>query len=191
MESDFRPERVDLIQSRLLALAGLFLFLYSLSLTLAGAVQERSLVNGFRWNHWLGWGAWLIVFFAIDRETRRRLPARDPFLLPVAALLTGWGMLTIWRLYPVFGLRQGTWMVICGLVLIAGLRLPVDLGYLRRYKYLWLTGGILLTAATLLLGVNPHGLRAEDVVGICRSLFPAIGAAQAAADRLSGCLYGR
>jgi cell division protein FtsW (lipid II flippase) len=157
LQSDFRPERVDLIQSRLLALAGLFLFLYSLSLTLAGAVLERSLTNGFRWNHWLGWGAWLIVFYTVDRETRRRLPARDPFLLPSAALLTGWGMLTIWRLYPVFGLRQGTWMVICGLVLIAGLRLPVDLGYLRRYKYLWLTGGILLTAATFLLGVNPMG----------------------------------
>ncbi len=157
MQSDFRPERSDLIQSRLLALAGLFLFLYSLCLTLAGAVLERSLINGFRWNHWLGWGAWLIVFYTVDRETRRRLPARDPFLLPAAALLTGWGMLTIWRLYPVFGLRQGSWMVICGLVLIAGLRLPVDLGYLRRYKYIWLTGGILLTAATFLLGVNPMG----------------------------------
>ena len=63
MQSDFRPERSDLIQSRLLALAGLFLFLYSLCLTLAGAVLERSVTNGFRWNHWLGWGAWVVDIY--------------------------------------------------------------------------------------------------------------------------------
>ncbi len=141
----------------MLALAGLFLFLYSASLSLAGAVLERSLASGYRWNHWLGWGAWVVVFYAVDRESRRRLPGRDPYLLPVAALLTGWGMLTIWRLYPALGMRQGVWMVLCGLVLVLGLRLPADLGFLRRYKYVWLTGGILLTAATLLLGVNPLG----------------------------------
>jgi cell division protein FtsW (lipid II flippase) len=157
LHSDYRPARVDLIQSRLLALAGLFLFLYSVCLSLAGAVLERSQTSGYRWNHWLGWAAWVVVFYAVDRETRRRLPDRDPFLLPIAALLTGWGMLTVWRLYPAFGIRQGTWMVLCGLALIIGLRLPADLGYLRRYKYVWLTGGILLTAATLLLGVNPQG----------------------------------
>ncbi len=157
LHSELRPARIDLIQGRLLTLAGLFLFLYSASLSLAGAVLERSLTSGYRWNHWLGWGAWVVVFYAVDRETRRRLPGRDPYLLPVAALLTGWGMLTVWRLYPAFGMRQGMWLVVCGLVMVLGMRLPADLGFLRRYKYVWLTGGILLTAATFLLGVNPMG----------------------------------
>ncbi len=157
LHSEFRPARIDLIQSRLLALAGLFLFLYSAGLSLAGAVLERSLASGYRWNHWLGWAVWVVVFYGVDRESRRRLPGRDPFLLPVAALLTGWGVLSVWRLYPALGMRQGVWMVLCGLVLVLGFRLPADLGFLRRYKYVWLTGGILLTAATLLLGVNPMG----------------------------------
>ena len=74
LHSEFRPARIDLIQSRLLALAGLFLFLYSASLSLAGAVLERSLASGYRWNHWLGWGAWVVVFYALDRQTRRRMP---------------------------------------------------------------------------------------------------------------------
>ncbi len=157
LHSELRPARIDLIQGRLLTLAGLFLFLYSASLSLAGAVLERSLTSGYRWSHWLGWGAWVVVFYAVDRETRRRLPGRDPYLLPVTALLTGWGMLTVWRLYPAFGMRQGMWLVVCGLVMVLGMRLPADLGFLRRYKYVWLTGGILLTAATFLLGVNPMG----------------------------------
>lgn len=171
LHSDYRPARVDLIQSRLLALAGLFLFLYCVCLTLAGAVLERSLTSGFHWSHWLGWGAWVVVFYAVDHETRRRMPGRDPFLLPLAALLAGWGMLAVWRLYPAFGMRQGTWIVVCGLALILGLRLPADLGFLQRYKYVWLTGGLLLTAATLLLGVNPMGYGPREWLGFSGVFF--------------------
>ncbi|NCP16740.1 FtsW/RodA/SpoVE family cell cycle protein, partial [bacterium] len=39
----------------------------------------------------------------------------------------------------------------------AALRFPSDLGFLRRYKYLTLLGGILLTALTLVFGSNPSG----------------------------------
>ena len=99
-------------------------------------------------------------------------------------------MLTIWRLYPALGMRQGVWMVLCGLVLVLGLRLPADLGFLRRYKYVWLTGGILLTAATLLLGVNPLGYWTQDVAEPAGAVFPALRAAQAAADCVPGGVYG-
>ena len=34
--------------------------------------------------------------------TNRRIPEADPYLLPLAALLTGWGILTIYRLVPAF-----------------------------------------------------------------------------------------
>jgi len=169
--SDFRPASRDLIQSRLLALAGLFLFLYSLCLTLSTAVLERSPVNDLRWSHWLGWGAWVVVFYALDRQICRWAPGRDPFLLPIIALLSGWGMLSVWRLLPAFGLRQGMWIVVSSLVVILGLRLPPDLGFLRRYKYVWLTSGILLTGMTLLLGVNPMGYGPRMWLGLLGIFF--------------------
>lgn len=146
---------VDRIQGRLLTLAGLFLGLYALVLTLSPAARARSWSEPFRWEHWLGYLVWIAVFALAHRLTGRYLPNRDPFLLPVAALLSGWGLMTIWRLLPVFGIRQTIWLALSiGLVLV-GLRLPHDLSFLRRYKYVWLFGGLGLTALTLIFGTNP------------------------------------
>jgi cell division protein FtsW (lipid II flippase) len=65
--------------------------------------------------------------------------------------------LTIWRLYPVFGLRQSLWLLVAVGAFIAGQVLPFNLDILRRYKYVLLTGGLLLTGLTLLFGTNPAG----------------------------------
>jgi len=73
-------------------------------------------------------------------------------------MLTGWGLLAIWRLTPAFGLRQTIWVAIALAVFGFGLRLPANLNFLRRYKYLWLTSGLLLTALTLIFGTNPMGI---------------------------------
>ncbi len=110
------------------------------------------------------WGgaAWLLRMLL-----RRWVPSRDPFLLPVAMLLTGWGMLTIWRLSPAFGLRQLGWFAIGTLLLAAVLRAPRDLRWLKRYRYIWLSGGLLLTAATLIFGTNPSGGEPRLWLGCC------------------------
>lgn len=106
------------------------------------------------------------------RETARRLPDRDPYLLPAAALLSGLGLMTIWRLYPYFGIRQTIWMLVTVGLFTAGLRLPGNLAFLRRYKYLWLTGGLLLTALTLLFGTNPNGSSSPHLwLGCCGVYF--------------------
>lgn len=149
------PPSKDSLQGRLLVLAGLFLGLYSLALQLSPAARQRSWAVGYRWDHWLAFLAWAGLFAIAHRQSRRYLPEGDPYLLPIGALLSGWGMLTIWRLFPSFGLRQTLWLAIAAGVLVLGLRLPSHLAFLRRYKYLWLTGGLLLTALTLVLGTNP------------------------------------
>jgi cell division protein FtsW (lipid II flippase) len=141
----------------LLVLAGIFLGLYALALTFAPAARARSWDVDYRWNHWFGYLAWLILVIVIDRQIRRYLPDRDPYLLPVAALLSGWGLMTIWRLIPDYGFRQTIWFVIATLVFGASLRLPTHLEFLRKYKYVLLTGGLVLTALTLLFGTNPAG----------------------------------
>lgn len=151
----------DLIQRRLLYLAALFMGLNALALSLAPGVRlpDVALANWAAavWPYGFGWLCWVVSFALLDRLTARYLPHRDPFLLPAAALLSGWGLLTISRLSPSLGLRQAAWLVIATLIVAFGLRLPADLGFLRRYKYIWLTSGLLLTALTLFFGANPLG----------------------------------
>ena len=100
-------------------------------------------------------------------QIKHRIPEADPYLLPLAALLTGWGILTIYRLVPAFGLRQTIWLAVCGLVLVLGLRLSPELHFLRRYKYIWLTGGLVLTALTLIFGTDPGGGYEHAWLGCC------------------------
>lgn len=155
------------IEKKLLGLAAVFLLLNALILSLSPAGQARSWDVRYRWEHWLGWLLWLGIFALLHGQLSRRLPDRDPYLLPIAALLSGWGLLVIWRLSPDFGLRQSVWLLVSGVVLALGLRLPADLSFLRRYKYVWLTCGLLLTAATLIFGTNPMGPGPRLWLGCC------------------------
>jgi cell division protein FtsW (lipid II flippase) len=158
IEPAYTPDRIE---SRLLSLAAVFLLLYSLLLTLSPALPVQSWQVAYRWDHWLGMAVWLVLVFVLHRETSRLVLDRDPFLLPAAALLSGWGMLTVWRLFPEFGLRQAVWLVVSALAYLLLLRQPSHLAFLRRYKYLWLTGGLFLTGLTLLVGANPSGFGAR------------------------------
>jgi cell division protein FtsW (lipid II flippase) len=159
--------KIDWIEGRLLKLAALFLFFYSAALSLSPAVRLRSWQAEYRWDHWLGFAIWLVCFWLAHRQARRWLPGRDPYLLPAVGLLSGWGMLMVWRLLPTFGMRQALWLALSLGVLVLGMRLPSDLGFLRRYKYLWLTGSLVLTACTLLFGVNPLGYGPRMWLGCC------------------------
>ena len=154
-------------ESQLLFLATAFLFLYSVALTLAPAVRLRSWQVEYAWQHWIGFLAWLAVFGVAAYLSARKLPEHDPYLLPVAGLLTGWGLLTVWRLFPDSGLRQSMWLLVAGLIYLVGLNFPVLLSLLRRYKYLWLTLGLFLTALTLIFGTNPLGYGPRMWLGCC------------------------
>ncbi len=159
------------IQGRLLQLAALFLALQGIVLTLSPAVRERSWDVDYRWSHWIGLALWGILVWVTHRQLKRYLPDADPYLFPLAALLTGWGMLTIWRITSSFGLRQMLWVVVCLAVFIFLLRSQKNLDILRQYKYLWLTGGLLLTALTLFLGSNPEGSGPRLWLGCCGVYF--------------------
>ncbi|HBY07666.1 MAG TPA: hypothetical protein DEH22_07745 [Chloroflexi bacterium] len=157
----------DKIQGRLLTLAALFMGLFALALTLAPAARARSWQTDYRWDHWLGYFVWLGGFWMLHRASRHWLPQRDAYLLPLIAALSGWGLLTIWRLTPYYGLRQTIWLALGLIIFNLGLRLPPDLKFLQRYKYIWLTGGLLLTALTLIFGTNPMGYGPRMWLGCC------------------------
>ncbi len=145
------PEK---LRPRLLATAAAFLFIYSLGLTFAPAVRARNWNAGFLWQHWLGFVLWLGVILLIHHLDNDN---SDPILFPTVALLSGWGLLTIWRLNPTLGLKQTIWLLISAGALVAGLRYVPNLAFLRRYKYLWLTAGLILAGATFVFGSNPLG----------------------------------
>lgn len=145
------------LQQHLHGASAAFLFLFSLILTLSPAVRERTWLVDYRWNHWIGFTAWLTLTILASRVTSRWLPEADAFLLPAALFLSGWGLLTIWRLDTYFGVRQTIWLAAALCAYLAALRFPASLSFLRRYKYLALLGGILLTALTLVFGSNPSG----------------------------------
>lgn len=161
----------DITQARLLILAASFVVLYALALTLSPAARLRTWQVDYRWSHWLAVAAWLGVFGVTHWQTKRVLPDRDPYLLPIAGLLSGWGILTIYRLYPEFGLRQTFWLLLAGAVLTLGQRLPSILNILRQYKYVWLTLGLVLTGLTLLFGTNPLGDGPRLWLGCCNFYF--------------------
>jgi cell division protein FtsW (lipid II flippase) len=148
-----------IIQSRLLLMAAGFLLLHAIILTLSPAVRARSWEVDYRFSHWIALAVWALFVARADHDISRKLPDADPYLFPAAALLSGWGILTIWRLDSldsIFGLRQSIWFAVSVGLFALGTRLP-SLDFLRRYKYSLLTGGLLLLAITLVFGTNPSG----------------------------------
>ncbi len=147
------------------------MLLYTFSISQAASVRTGAW-QAFSLRPWLVLALWLSAALVLNRQMRLHYsdesqPAFDPFLLPAALLLSGWGALEITRLSPDFGLRQAVWLGLSVLLFCIGLRLPADLNFLRRYKYLWLTGGLALTALTIFFGVNPTGSSERLWLGCC------------------------
>jgi cell division protein FtsW (lipid II flippase) len=117
--------------------------------------------------HWAFVLAWVVCVVSSIAVVRRALPARDPYLLPLVYLLTGWGLALIWRLAPGFGLRQTAWLIVATAAMLGVVLLPGDLRWLRRYRYTWLLAGLALTALTLVFGVNPSGFGERLWLGCC------------------------
>lgn len=145
------------IQTRLLILSVIFMFLGNLILTFAPAVRLHSWQVSYRWQHWIGFAVWLAAFGSLYIQANKHLPDRDPYLLPIFSILTGWGSLMVYRLDPAYGLKQSLWLMIAIIGAIGALHIPNLLGIMRRYKYIWLISGILLTLLTFVIGTYPGG----------------------------------
>jgi cell division protein FtsW (lipid II flippase) len=96
-----------------------------------------------------------VLYLAAHLVARRTVPLADPYLLPLAALLTAFGVIEVYRLDPGDASRQGLWVGI-GVALFA-LALAVlrrDYRVLERYKYLFGLGSLALLALPALPGVG-------------------------------------
>ena len=134
-----------------------FLLLFSITLSLAPLIRSHGVINGLNWLHWIGFAVWLIGFAFVHTRLGKAVDLKENFILPLVALLSGWGLLMIFRLDPTLGLKQTIWLAVGILLIEIGLRIPNLLDFLRRYRYIWLGIGILVTALTLVIGTNPTG----------------------------------
>lgn len=88
---------------------------------------------------------------------QRLRPGHDAILFPAVMTLCGWGTITIWRIQGDYALRQAVWVCIGTAAMLVTLRWFHWLHAWRKYPYVSLLFGALLTALTVVMGVNPTG----------------------------------
>ena len=104
----------------------------------------------------LSYAAFFFALYLVAHfVARHTVPQADPYLLPMAALLTAIGLTEIYRLEPDDAFRQGLWIVIAVGVFAATLiALRRDYRELESYKYLFGLGAIFLLALPALPGIG-------------------------------------
>jgi cell division protein FtsW (lipid II flippase) len=95
------------------------------------------------------------LYLVAHLVARYTVPHADPYLLPIAALLTALGLTEIYRLGPSDAFKQGLWVVI-GVAVFALMLLTLRRDYrtLENYKYLFGLGAIGLLFMPLLPGIG-------------------------------------
>jgi cell division protein FtsW (lipid II flippase) len=131
----------------------LWLVLPAAGLTLAGfwtlaLSEERAPAPADLAPAWVFTATLLAVHLALSLRNH----GADPFLLPVAGILTGLGLVMAYRLAPALADRQLVWAVLGLVVLAVVATLPWPLRWLRRYRYTWASLGFALVALTLIFG---------------------------------------
>ncbi len=108
------------------------------------------------------------LYLLAHMAARIAVPNADPYLLPLAGLLTAFGVTEIYRLNEGDALRQSLWIVIgVGLFATTLLLLRRDYRLLESYKYLFGIGSILLLMLPAVpgLGTTVNGARLWVHVG--------------------------
>ncbi|HVQ58635.1 MAG TPA: FtsW/RodA/SpoVE family cell cycle protein, partial [Solirubrobacterales bacterium] len=99
-------------------------------------------------------GYFLAICLATHIYLRIRLPNADPYLFPLVATLTAFGLVMIYRIDDGLARDQANWFVL-GLVLFAlTIQLLRDYEVLERYRYTIAIGGLLVLLAPRLPGIG-------------------------------------
>ena len=104
----------------------------------------------------LSYAAFFVGLYLVAHVVARlTVPYADPYLLPIASLLTAIGLTEIYRLEPDDAFRQGLWIVISVAAFSATLLLlRGDYRRLEVYKYLFGIGAIVLLMLPALPGIG-------------------------------------
>ena len=113
-------------------------------------------------------GIFFALYLAAHLVARRTVPWADPVLLPLAALLSAFGVTMIYRLDPDDAFKQSLWVVIgVALFAITLILLRRDFRVLESYKYLFGITALLLMLMPALpsVGQTINGARLWVKVG--------------------------
>ncbi|HZR94840.1 MAG TPA: FtsW/RodA/SpoVE family cell cycle protein [Gaiellaceae bacterium] len=100
-------------------------------------------------------GFFFALYVAAHVVARLTVPYADPYVLPIAALLTAIGLTEIYRLGQNDAVKQATWIVVGVVVFaLALIALRRDYRTLENYKYLFGLGSLLLLFMPLLPGIG-------------------------------------
>jgi cell division protein FtsW (lipid II flippase) len=111
------------------------------------------------------------LYLAAHLVVRFTVPFADPYLLPIAGLLTAIGLTEIYRLNPDDAFKQGIWIVVALVLFAATLfLLRYDYRRLETFKYLFGITAIALLVLPILpvLGLTVNGARLWVHVGALR-----------------------
>jgi cell division protein FtsW (lipid II flippase) len=125
------------------------------ALLTAGFAAVFSQENEQLGNLSLVYGAYfLAICLATHVYLRIRLPDADPYLFPLMATLTAFGLVMIYRIDEGLARDQANWFVL-GLVLFAlTIQFLRDYEVLERYRYTIAIGGLLILLAPRLPGIG-------------------------------------
>lgn len=158
-------EKINFSSLFILAFGGLFF--HSLTLSLANTVGYKLSSTGILWSHWLGLIGWALPTLVGYKLLTSNSNIYAKFLFPVASLLSGIGILTIWRVNSDLGFRQ-TLIYGFSVLILSGILHKFDLLKLIRKWIFWvLLFAILLLAGSLVFGVNPGGFGPSLWIGCC------------------------
>jgi cell division protein FtsW (lipid II flippase) len=107
-------------------------------------------------------GFFFALYLAAHLVTRYTVPFADPYLLPIAGLLTAIGLTEIYRLKPDDAFKQGIWIVVAVALFSSTLfLLRHDYRRLETYKYLFGVSAIALLVLPILplIGLTVNGAR--------------------------------
>ncbi|MBI3925247.1 MAG: FtsW/RodA/SpoVE family cell cycle protein [Armatimonadetes bacterium] len=108
---------------------------------------------------WFAAGGLFLSWLAALAVLRIARIEGDPYLLPVACLLSGIGWAMVYRLEPELGMRQALWIAFgLGAFVLISLLLR-DYRALEEYRYLYLAAGVILQASVMMFGVEINGAR--------------------------------
>jgi len=103
----------------------------------------------------LVYGAYFLgICLATHIYLRLRLPNADPYLFPLVALLTAFGLVMVYRIDPDLARDQANWFVLGLLLFALTIHFLRDYDVLERYRYTIAGAGLLLLLAPRLPGIG-------------------------------------
>src|SRR5262245_61881708 len=92
------------VERLLLGIAAAFVFVNFLALALQRSEPKIS--------DWIHFAVWVVCAVGGHYLLNKHLPDHDPFLFPLTAFMSGWGLVMIDRLAPPFADRQTIWLAV-------------------------------------------------------------------------------